>query len=120
MLAAVFRLRKSSDFSRIYKHGKKQDSPHLRISFLPQGRFKENVHQNQSCFGFVVSKKHALKIAVRNRQKRLLREAVRKILPQVKDGHLIIIQPRPGMNLPNLLNLQKELQNLLQKAKLLK
>ncbi len=47
-------------------------------------------------FGIVVSKQVAAKATDRNRIKRVLREAVKSCMPDVKDGYDVVLVALPG------------------------
>jgi ribonuclease P protein component len=73
-LARSGRLRKHSDFERVYKQGRRHFSPHMTVFFLR--RAAGAVPEKGSRVGFTVGR--VLGGAVeRNRMKRRLREAVR-------------------------------------------
>ena len=78
------RLKKNSDFQKLFTRGKKIFSPELTVLYLPA---KENT------LGLCVSKKHG-KSVKRNRIKRLLREAFRAVLPRLKGSHAFILIPK--------------------------
>lgn len=78
------RLKKQNDFKRMFARGKKCFSPALIVLYLPA----ENMR-----LGVCVSKKHG-KSVKRNRIKRLLREAFRKVCPQMKREYSVILIPK--------------------------
>lgn len=114
MLEAERRLTATADFNAVYKKGKQQSSPNLRLSY-------RSTNQNTLRFGFVVSKKHALKIADRNRIKRVMRSTIREILPLLGNlrGYDIVLQARPGIAKVLTKDLRQEISFLLNKAKIL-
>lgn len=128
MLPRNFRLRALRDFSRAYRLGRRLSSPHLRIFYLPRSapaRFGKGSggpaqDQNFSRFGFVVSKKQAKKIVLRNRFKRILRAHIRTVLSNLRAGTDVVVQGRgPLANLPAP-QICEELSELLRRADLLK
>ena len=78
------RLKKNNDFQKLFSRGKKSFSPALILLYMPA---------KQTMLGVCVSKKHG-KSVKRNRIKRLLREAFRKVCPRLKGSYACIILPR--------------------------
>ena len=73
-------------FKRLYSKGKKEVSSDLVVYFLPNKLGKNLV-------GFTVSKKIG-KAVVRNRIRRLIKEALRKQEPCLKQGYFFVIVAR--------------------------
>ena len=69
--------------------------------------------------GFVASKKVGKSIE-RNRCKRLLRESMRALLPQLVPGHDLVIVARPSLLVADFKSIKKSMARLLRKAKLLR
>lgn len=78
------RLKKNNDFQKLFSRGKKSFSPALILLYMPA---------KQTMLGVCVSKKHG-KSVKRNRIKRLLREAFRKVCPRLKGSYACILLPR--------------------------
>lgn len=78
------RLKKNSDFQRMFARGKKIFSPALVILYMPA---------KQNSLGLCVSKKHGKSVR-RNRVKRLLREAFRAEAASLKGTHAFILIPK--------------------------
>lgn len=78
------RLKKNNDFQKLFSRGKKSFSPALILLYMPA---------KQTMLGVCVSKKHG-KSVTRNRIKRLLREAFRKVCPQIKGQYAFILLPK--------------------------
>ncbi len=78
------RLKKNNDFQKLFSRGKKSFSPALILLYMPA---------KQTMLGVCVSKKHG-KSVKRNRIKRLLREAFRKVCPQLKGTYACILLPK--------------------------
>ncbi len=78
------RLKKNNDFQRLFTRGKKSFSPALIILYMPA---------KETCLGLCVSKKHG-KSVKRNRIKRLLREAFRRVCGDLKGGYAIVLIPK--------------------------
>ena len=80
------RLKKNSDFSKMFTRGKKCFSPALIVLYLPAAH---------TSLGICVSKKHG-KSVKRNRIKRLLREAFRHTCGQLKRPCAVVLIPKPA------------------------
>ena len=83
-----FRLKKQSDFQKLFSAGKRAFSPSLTVVYKKA--------QNQ-IMGISVGKKHG-KSVQRNRIKRLLREAYRAVLPQMQGAYSIVLIPKVAEN----------------------
>jgi ribonuclease P protein component len=106
-----FRLTRSEDFKRVRRSGKsyahplvvlivqKSDQPHIRIG-VAAGR----------TVGTAV---------VRNRAKRLLREAMRTLIPKIASGLDLILIARAGLASASLEDTHQAVQNLLQRAQII-
>jgi ribonuclease P protein component len=86
MLPLAFRLKRRSEFGRIYSKGRSNATDLIVVYALPSRDYSTKI-------GFSVSKKVGGSV-VRNRVRRLLREAVRPYLPQLKSGYSIIVLAR--------------------------
>jgi len=106
-----FRLTRSEDFKRVRRSGKsyahplvvlivqKSDQPHVRVG-VAAGR----------TVGTAVS---------RNRTKRLLREAMRTMIPTVASGLDLILIARKALASATLQDTRRAVQNLLQRAQII-
>ena len=96
MASSRWRLRKHSDFERVYKQGRRHFSPHMTVFFLR--RAAGALPEKGSRVGFTVGR--VLGGAVeRNRIKRRLREAVR-LRRSVLDGVVdvdVVINPKKSV-----------------------
>src|SRR3989344_8671978 len=110
MLPRASRLTRDSEFKLLFKKGRRAASAHLRLTFLAN-------HQNFSRFGFIVSKKQASQIVMRNRIKRIMRDAVSRSLKQVHPGSDVIIQGQPNIKTAPPALIREELTQLLRKNK---
>jgi ribonuclease P protein component len=81
-----FRLHVSADFERVRKQGRTWRHPLLTMGVAANDLAHDRV-------GFIVSKKIGTAV-VRNRVRRLLREAVRGCLPHLKPGVDIVLVAR--------------------------
>ena len=75
-----FRLKKQTDFGRLFHKGKRAFSPSLTLVYRPSEKMT---------MGISVGKKHG-KSVVRNRIKRLLREAFRATQPKMSGVYTLL------------------------------
>ena len=83
MLPKAYRL-PASQFALVKSKGKLIQTPLFGLLILSSS-------QPKTRFGFIVSTKLSSKAVVRNRLRRLLREAIRPLLPSISPGHDFII-----------------------------
>lgn len=88
MLPKQHRLTQSRDFARIRRFGRSSGSPLVALYVLP-GRSPD------IRIGFSVSKRVG-KATVRNRVKRIMREAVRHHLGEIRSGQDLVFIARPA------------------------
>lgn len=107
----AYRLRKRKDFSRVYHKGKSVANRQLVLYFLPNDlpHFR---------LGISVSKKIG-RAVLRNRLKRLVREAVRSLQEEVKPGHDLIFIVRMGAREADFHQIVGSVTHLLKKSGLL-
>jgi ribonuclease P protein component len=86
MIARDLRLRRSSDFDRVRSRGKSWSSRIIVLAALENG-----LAQNR--YGFAVGRKVGDAVD-RNRAKRLMREAIRDLDPQLRQGYDIVLIAR--------------------------
>ena len=84
-----FRLRRIQDFARLRQAGRVYRRPTMLMSIAPN-------NQGHNRYGFVTSK-HLGKAVVRNRLRRLLREAVRQQHSRLRPGYDVVIVARPAI-----------------------
>jgi ribonuclease P protein component len=106
-----FRLRKSSDFKRVWRFGKSHAHPLMVLIVMK--------NQEEDSRVAVAAGRSVGKAVQRNRAKRVLREAFRPIFPHIETGWDIVIVARNPLSEASFQNVQSELLNLLQKANLL-
>lgn len=111
LIPKQYRLKKKSDFQKLFKLGRSYAGPYFVIYF------KENEVKGQTRIGFAVSKKIGTAV-MRNKIKRRLREAVRPLIPQIKENYHIIIVARSRIRTAAFSELQKQLFNIFNKNRL--
>ncbi len=106
-----FRLTRSEDFKRVRRSGKSYAHPLvvLIVQTHEQSRVKVGVAAGRTV-GTAVH---------RNRAKRLLREAMRTLIPDIASNLDLVLIARPGLVSATLEDARKALFNLLQRAQIL-
>ena len=84
------RLTRSAEFDRVYRHGRSQANRHLVLYSFPNPAVE---HQR---IGFSVSRKVGGAVE-RNRIKRLLRESVDRVRPELTAGQDLVVVARPDV-----------------------
>src|SRR3989344_8680891 len=106
MLTQQNRLKKKTDFDRVFRNGKKIKEGVLVFWWAPN-------NLKISRFGFIVSKKVSKKAPTRNKIKRQLRELVRKkiiVLPKGIDG---VFVGSPGLEKKDFREIEKIVNGIL-------
>ncbi|HEX2908317.1 MAG TPA: ribonuclease P protein component [Phototrophicaceae bacterium] len=106
-----FRLRNSDDFARMRREGRTCTGGGLLLGVLPNG-----LEHNR--YGFVTSKQVG-KAVVRNRVRRLLREAVRQLHPRLKPGVDVVLVARPSLVEKPFSAIQRTVEQLCYQAQIL-
>ena len=106
------RLRKNSDFQRVYEKGRSWAHPLLVLYALRNDL-------GYSRFGFSVSKRVGGAV-VRNRARRLMRETIRFRQAMIADGWDVIIIARQPVREVNFHQVDRAVEQLLRRARLLK
>ncbi|HET9589793.1 MAG TPA: ribonuclease P protein component [Anaerolineales bacterium] len=106
-----FRLTRSEDFKRVRRSGKSYAHPLvvLIVQKSEQPRVRVGVAAGRSAGTAVY----------RNRAKRLLREAMRTLIPNIVPGLDLILIARPGLTSATLEDTRRALLSLLQRAQIL-
>ncbi|OGZ63022.1 MAG: ribonuclease P protein component [Candidatus Staskawiczbacteria bacterium RIFCSPLOWO2_01_FULL_37_25b] len=112
MLSEIQKINKKKDFDEIFKKGKI-----FKGGFLILKIIKNN--SGKSRFAFIVSQKVSKKAVIRNKIRRRLAQIIRLNLQNIKVGADIVLIALPGIEKENFLNIQKILNNLLAKAKII-
>jgi len=107
-----FRLRKNSDFQRVYRKGHSWVHPLLVLYALRNDL-------GYSRFGFSASKQVGGAV-VRNRARRLMREAIRLRQAMIADGWDMVIIARWPMGEANFHQVDQAVEQLLRRARLWK
>jgi ribonuclease P protein component len=89
------RLSRSKDFDAVYRHGTSASTRYLTLHWVP----REDDPDDAPRLGLAVPKSVGSAV-VRNRVKRLLREAWRSLLSDVPPGRDYVIVARPGLAEP--------------------
>ena len=110
MLAKQNRLTKKKDFEEVFKKGKTHKHGFLLFKTMKN-------KQEESRFGFVVSKKVSKKATDRNMVKRRLRSAVAKALQQkrLKSSQDVVILTLPEANQKNFSVIQEVISEFFKK-----
>ena len=81
------RLRHSRDFARLQREGRVYRHPWMLVSLAPNGL-------SHNRYGFITSKRLGTAV-IRNRTRRQLREAIRRLHSDLQQGFDIVIIARP-------------------------
>ena len=108
MLKKINRLTKRKAFGYVYKNGKVKSGDNIIVNYTPT---KLKVAK----IGFSVSKKVG-KAYIRNRTKRLLREAVKELLPVISQEYNYVIVAKPSIIDKSFHNIKSELFQILSKC----
>lgn len=108
MLPKQHRLRRSPEFARVRRHGRSVGGAVAALYVLPTRSPDIRV-------GFSVSKKVGNAV-VRNRVKRLMREAVRLHLPALRCGVDLVIIARPAAASAGFADMEATIHDLLRRA----
>ncbi len=79
-----FRLKKQSDFQKLFQKGKRAYAPSFALIYRPAEKMT---------MGISIGKKHG-KSVVRNRVKRLIREAFRLCADEMQGKYAIVLVPK--------------------------
>jgi ribonuclease P protein component len=105
-----FRLTQSTDFKRVRRFGKSYAHPLVVLVVLPSEGTRTRIG--------IAAGRSVGNAVQRNRAKRMLREAIRPLLPEVKSGWNVILLSRSPMAQASLTETRNALSQLLSKASL--
>jgi len=105
MLARTYRLRKNSDFQRLYKTAKRFATPNLVLYYMPSSL-------DYSQIGFVVSKKVSKSAVRRNSLRRRASGIVEELYKDIKKPQKIIVLIRKDFTELKPEELKNEIKNL--------
>ena len=106
-----FRLTRSEDFKRVRRSGKSYAHP-LVVLIV-----QKNDHP-QIRVGVAAGRSVGTAV-IRNRAKRLLREAIRTLIPNIASNMDLILIARAGLSTATLQDTRQALENLLQRAQII-
>lgn len=130
-LPKAHRLKHWRDFQAVYQKGIRRYGRYLTLRGLPQRTHNvdaptrretlqsPNQDKPPTRIGISISQKVSKKAVVRNRIKRLLRVALRQLLPQLSPGWLLVVGVRPGVEECDYAQFLRELEQLLAEAEVL-
>jgi ribonuclease P protein component len=114
-----FRLTRSEDFKRVRRYGKSYAHP-LMVLVVQANDEAGIAGAGLTRVRVGVAAGRTVGIAVkRNRAKRLLRAAMRTLLPEVAPGRDLVLIARPGLATSNLNETRQALLSLLRRSKLI-
>lgn len=115
MLPKQHRLPLRREFFRLQKAGKRHHSPVASLLFARQ----ENV-LSPSRFAIVVSKRLDKRAVRRNRTKRVLREAIKQLLPELTKGYDVAVYAKRILWEEKVKDIRPEIEKLLETGGILK
>lgn len=113
MLSARYRLKKNAQFKYVYNKGRSCANRTLSLVYVKSGP------PGVLRVGFSVSRKIG-KSVVRNRIKRLMREACKPCIPHIRTGHLLVFVARSAAAGAPHAEIASALRQLLLKSGLMK
>jgi len=113
-----FRLTRSEDFKRVRRSGKSYAHPLVVLIVQTHDKRSSPVDQPRVKIGVAAGRTVGTAV-YRNRAKRLLREAMRTLIPNLASGFDLILIARPGLVSATLEETRQALLTLLQRAQIL-
>ncbi len=110
-----FRLTRSEDFKRVRRSGKSYAHPLVVLIVQTHDQRSSPVDQPRVKVGVAAGRTVGTAV-YRNRAKRLLREAMRSLIPNIASGLDLILIARPGLVTATLEETRQALLTLLQRA----
>ena len=111
-LGRQFTLKKTTEFKEVIKNGKKLSSDSFIFYYL------KSADQSNSRFGFIISKKVSNKASLRNRSKRAMSEAVRRIAFTIENPVDCVFVAKSDIIKKYTSDLIHETESIFEKAKL--
>jgi ribonuclease P protein component len=106
-----FRLKLSTDFKRVRRSGKSYAHPFIVLVVLP-------AEGERTLFG-VLAGRSVGNAVLRNRAKRLIREAIRPLLPKIQSGWKVVLVARKPIVNAELTEINESLKELFARAQIL-
>lgn len=113
MLARQSRITQKEDFDKVKENGKILQSESFIFSYF------DRKDDDPTRFGFIVTKSISPLATARNKATRSMREGVRQTISYVKPGYDIVLIAKPIITRKYTHDLMREVDLVLQKAKLL-
>lgn len=110
MLARILRLHQPGDFARLRASGRVYRHSTMLLSVLPNGL-------SHNRYGFITSKQIGGAV-LRNRTRRLLREAIFVLHPRIASGNDFVLIARRELTTQSLMEYQLTIELLLRQARL--
>lgn len=115
MLPRENRLKTRFDFDRVRREGKVIQTPSFGLATL-----KETNPLISSKFGMIISNKISKKAVERNHIRRILRDAIRELLPMLNSGFMCVILAKSAIMHKSNTEIKKDIQEVFKKTGLLK
>jgi ribonuclease P protein component len=116
-LSKANRLKDRRDFQAVYSQGTRYSSSHLIVRALAISLPQVDSQTPIIRMGISISKKVSKKATIRNRLKRLIRVALRELLPKIISNWYIVVIVKVGATECKYDRFLRELEQLLKKAK---
>lgn len=114
MLSKKNRLVDKRSFTKVQKEGTLTQEDSFGMCVLDRG------DEDPSRFGFIISNKIAKSAVIRNRTRRLMREGVRKVLGEIKDGLDVVFLLKKRSLDADTKQLENQIAGAISKANLIK
>lgn len=124
MLSQEYRLKRMKDFEILFKEGGFVPGSlvNAKVWKIEPAKYPKRGYSAEDLkIGFVASVKHEKKAVGRNRAKRQMREVVRLLLKdgRIKTGYMIAFLSTPKLFVAEYLDISKDIESILRKARLL-
>ena len=117
-LPSKHRLKRRSDFQKIYKKGIRRSSRYFILRAFPTST-NSAIKTIDTKIGISISRKVSKKAVERNRIKRQIRAVFRSLLPRISSPWLIVIVVKPEAKECKYEHFLRELEKLLIKAEII-